>query len=159
MTFEDLLARDGKLVYKIRGRSMEPMLRQDRDLVILEPVKGKLKRHDAALYRRGKDYVLHRVIQAGENNYLFRGDNTYAEEIVHPEAVIGVLTGFVRKGRRISVMDRKYRLYVKCWCTAYPLRRLAIHTIRGIKRMVKRFLRRSTALSRQTKTERSIHND
>ena len=159
MTFEDLLARDGKLVYKTRGRSMEPMLRQDRDLVILEPVKGKLKRHDAALYRRGKDYVLHRVIQAGENNYLFRGDNTYAEEIVHPEAVIGVLTGFVRKGRRISGMDRKYHLYVNCWCAAYPLRRLAVHTVRGIKRMVKRFLRRSTALSRQTKTERSIHND
>ena len=148
MTFEDLLARDGKLVYKTRGRSMEPMLRQDRDLVILEPVKGKLKRHDAALYRRGKDYVLHRVIQAGENNYLFRGDNTYAEEIVHPEAVIGVLTGFVRKGKQISVTDRKYCLYVKCWCAAYPLRRLAVHTVCGMKRMVKRFLRRNTARSR-----------
>ena len=74
MTFEDLLARDGKLVYKTRGRSMEPMLRQDRDLVILEPLKEKLKQHDIALYRRGKDYVLHRVIQAGGNNYLFRGD-------------------------------------------------------------------------------------
>ena len=146
MTFEELLARDGKLVYKTRGRSMEPMLRQDRDLVILEPVKGKLKRHDAALYRRGKDYVLHRVIQIGGNDYLFRGDSTYTEEIVHPETVIGVLTGFVRKGRQISVTDRKYCLYVKCWCAAYPLRRVAIQTIREIKRMVKRFLRKETAL-------------
>ena len=31
-TFEDLLGRDGVLVYKTRGVSMEPMLRQDRDL-------------------------------------------------------------------------------------------------------------------------------
>lgn len=147
MTFEELLARDGKLVYKTRGKSMEPMLRQDRDLVILESPGGRLRRYDVALYQRGKDYVLHRVIQVGANDYFFRGDNTYAEEIVHPEAVIGVLTGFVRKGKQISVTDRKYRLYVKCWCAVYPLRRMAIQTIRGIKRMVKRFLRK-TALSR-----------
>ena len=148
MSFEELLARDGKLVYKTRGRSMEPMLRQDRDLVILESPGGRLRRYDVALYQRGKDYILHRVIQVGANDYFFRGDNTYAEEIVHPEAVIGVLTGFVRKGKQISVTDRKYRLYVKCWCAAYPLRRIAILTIRGIKRMVKRFLRGKTALSR-----------
>ena len=147
MTFEELLARDGKLVYKTHGRSMEPILRQDRDLVILESPGGRLRRYDVALYQRGKDYVLHRVIQVGANDYFFRGDNTYAEEIVHPEAVIGVLTGFVRKGKQISVTDRKYRLYVKCWCAAYPLRRVAIQTIHGIKRMLKRFLRK-TALSR-----------
>lgn len=148
MTFEELLARDGKLVYKTRGKSMEPMLRQDRDLVILEPPIGGIRRYDVAMYRRGKDYVLHRAIQVGANDYFFRGDNTYAEEIVYPEAVIGVLTGFVRKGKQISVTDRKYRLYVECWCAVYPLRRLAIQTIRGIKRMVKRYLRRNTALSR-----------
>ena len=148
MTFEDLLARDGKLVYKTRGKSMEPMLRQDRDLVILEPAKWKLKRHDVALYRRGKDYVLHRILQVREGGYLFRGDNTYAKELVLDADVIGVLTGFVRKGMQVSVTDRKYRLYVKCWCAAYPFRRLAIQTTHGIKRMVKRFLRRKTALFR-----------
>ena len=31
LTMEELLARDGKLVYRTRGVSMEPMLRQDRD--------------------------------------------------------------------------------------------------------------------------------
>ena len=148
MTFEEVLARDGKLVYKTRGKSMEPMLRQDRDLVILGAPSDRLQRYDVAMYRRGKAYVLHRVIQVRGNDYLFRGDNTYAEEIVYPEAVIGVLTGFVRKGKQISVTDRKYRLYVKCWCAAYPLRRVAIQTICGIKRMVKRFLRRNTALYR-----------
>ena len=148
MTFEELLARDGKLVYKTRGKSMEPMLRQDRDLVILESPGGRLRRYDVALYQRGKDYVLHRVIQVGGNDYLFRGDNTYAEEIVHPEAVIGVLTGFVRKGKQISVTDRKYRLYVKCWCAAYPLRLLAVHTVCGMKQTVKRILNRRTAFSR-----------
>ena len=36
MTFEDLLARDGSLVYRTKGVSMEPMLRQDRDLVTIQ---------------------------------------------------------------------------------------------------------------------------
>ena len=36
MTLEDLLQRDGRLVYKTRGVSMEPMLRQNRDLVIIQ---------------------------------------------------------------------------------------------------------------------------
>ena len=148
MTIEELLMRDGKLVYKIRGRSMEPMLRQNRDLVILEPLKGKLMRHDVALYRRGKDYVLHRVIQVGGNDYLFRGDNTYADELVLPEAIVGILTGFVRKGKQISVTDRKYQICVRCWCAAYPFRRLAVHMEHGMKQKVKRILNRRTALSR-----------
>ena len=148
MTFEELLARDGKLVYTIRGRSMEPMLRQDRDLVILEPPEGRLKRYDVALYRHGKGYILHRVIQVSGSNYLFRGDNTYADELVRPEAIVGILTDFVRHGKQISTMDRKYRLYVKCWCAAYPLRRLAVYMVRGIKQKVKRILNRRMTLSR-----------
>ena len=34
-TFEEVLTKDGYLVYTTRGRSMEPLLRQNRDLVIL----------------------------------------------------------------------------------------------------------------------------
>ena len=41
------------------GDSMEPMLRNRRDTIIIEPVHGRLKRYDLPLYRRpdGK-YVL-----------------------------------------------------------------------------------------------------
>ncbi len=40
MTFEDLLARNGYLMYKTRGVSMEPMLRENRDLVIINTLRG-----------------------------------------------------------------------------------------------------------------------
>lgn len=45
------------------GDSMEPMLRNRRDTIIIEPVHGRLKRYDLPLYRRpdGK-YVLHRIL-------------------------------------------------------------------------------------------------
>ncbi len=61
-TFEEILEKDGKLVYKTKGVSMNPMLYQNRDLVVIEVPKGRLKKYDVALYKRGKSYVLHRVI-------------------------------------------------------------------------------------------------
>jgi signal peptidase I len=102
MTFEDVLARDGYLVYRTRGRSMEPMLRQDRDLITARVPTGRLKKYDVALYKRGSAYVLHRVVGVRPDHYLIRGDNTYAIERVPDEAVIGVLSAFLRNSRSPS---------------------------------------------------------
>ncbi|MBQ7195753.1 MAG: hypothetical protein IJS07_09010 [Bacteroidales bacterium] len=44
--FEELLARDGYLVYKTHGVSMEPMLRQNRDLVTIRVPASHLKKYD-----------------------------------------------------------------------------------------------------------------
>ena len=85
-TFEEVLTRDGKLVYKTKGVSMEPMLRQNRDLVTIEVPVSRLKKYDVALYKRGDRYVLHRVIGVKEGFYLIRGDNTYRLETV-PESI------------------------------------------------------------------------
>ena len=151
-TFEELLRRDGKLIYKTKGVSMLPMLRQNRDLVIIEPPKGRLWPKDVALYRRGKDYVLHRVIRVENGYYLIRGDNTYALEKVPDQAVLGVLTGFVRKGKQHRVTDRGYLLYVHVWCVLYPLRYLFARTRwlayaaakkLGLIPLLKKILRRS----------------
>ncbi len=121
-TFEELLKGDGKLVYKTCGVSMEPMLRQNRDLVIIQAPVSRLRKYDVALYKRGSGYVLHRVIGVKEDCYLIRGDNTYAVETVPDSAVIGVLTSFQRKGKTYDVNDRAYRRYVRIWCAIYPLR-------------------------------------
>ncbi len=153
MTFEELLGRDGKLIYRIRGRSMRPMLRQDRDLVIIETPASRLKPMDVALYKCGGNYVLHRVIRVKDGFYLIRGDNTYVLETVPDSAVIGVLTGFQRSGRQYSVKDFPYRFYARFWNTLYPLRflcfrfrRAAVHVARelGILPMIKKVLRRES---------------
>ncbi len=121
-SFEEILARDGVLVYKTSGVSMRPMLRQNRDLVTVRTPSSRLKRFDVALYRRGGDYVLHRVIKVRDGSYLIRGDNTFTLESVRDDAVIGVLTDFVRKGKEHGVTERGYRAYVKIWNAIYPLR-------------------------------------
>ena len=137
-TIEALLARDGRLVYRTKGVSMRPMLKQNRDLVIIQAPASRLKKYDVALYRRGKDYVLHRVIGVAEDHYLIRGDNTYAVEHVPDGDVIGVLTGFQRKGREYRVTDRSYRCYVRLWCAAYPVRALAVRCLWKLKSIARR---------------------
>ena len=147
VTFEELLARDGRLIYKTKGVSMEPMLRQNRDLVVIGVPDGRLNKYDVALYRRDKDYVLHRVIGVRDDFYLIRGDNTYALERVPDTAVIGVLMGFVRKGRQYSASDAGYMRYVRAWCFLYPLRKTYIR----LRRLAGALARRM-GLKRRRKT-------
>ena len=149
-TFEEILARDGTLVYKTRGVSMEPMLRQNRDLVIIQVPSSRLQKYDVALYRRGEKYVLHRVLAVRDGRYLIRGDNTFAVETVPDSAVIGVMSAFVRKGKKISVTDGGYRAYVLFWHAIYPprkayvlCRRFAVGAARrlGILPLLKRLVK------------------
>ncbi len=123
---EDILKRDGVLVYKTRGKSMLPMLRQNRDLVTIRPVSGRLKKFDVPLYRRKSGgYLLHRIIAVTENGYVIRGDNTYTNETdVTDSDIVGVLTSFRRNGKDCSVDSKSYRLYVRVWNALYPFRKV-----------------------------------
>lgn len=122
--FEDVLARDGKLIYTGVGNSMLPMLRPRRDVIVIRRPAGRLKRYDVALYKRDTGrYILHRVLRVKSDSYVLCGDNQWQREPgVRDEQVIGVLTAFVRDGREIPVTDRRYRLYVHVWCDLFWLR-------------------------------------
>ena len=122
MKFEEILEQTGWLVYKTRGISMLPMLHENQDLVEIRVPEDRLKKYDVALYKRGKAYVLHRVIGVREGGYDIRGDNTYAIGKVPEDAVIGVLVSFIRKGKKIEVTDSGYRMYARVWNAIYPLR-------------------------------------
>ncbi|WP_297957724.1 S24/S26 family peptidase [uncultured Ruminococcus sp.] len=123
-TFEEILERDGRLVYTNVGDSMRPLIRQDRDLLIIEKPNGRLKKYDVPLYRRDSgQYVLHRILKVRSEDYVICGDNrTNKEYGITDRHIIGVLTAVVRGGREIPVTDRKYRLYVHMWCDFFPIR-------------------------------------
>lgn len=124
--YEDLLARDGFLVYKGTGTSMLPFFRPDRDLMIVEPAAGRLKKYDVALYRRPDGrYILHRVLSVRPYDYAIRGDNAERMEYgITDREILGVMTAFVRDGTRIETTDPRYRWAVRLWCALFPLRKL-----------------------------------
>lgn len=143
-SFEDVLARDGRLIYTNVGGSMMPMLRQRRDLLIIERPRGALRKYDIPLYKRdsGK-YILHRILKVRKDGYVLCGDNQWRREYgVTDRQIIGVLTAFVRDGKEIPVTDRRYRLYVHLWCDLFwP--RAAILWCRALPGRIKRKIRRA----------------
>lgn len=146
-TIKDELMEKGYLVYTNKGISMLPLLRHDRDLMIIEKKKeGQLKKYDAVLFIRGNgQYVLHRILKVREHDYWIVGDNCTSGEYIKEEQIIGVLTGVIRDGKKISVDDRGYRFYVWLWCYFYPIRFFiircgwfALGRLNGIKRRLRR---------------------
>ena len=127
---EDYLREHGSLLYWNRGRSMRPLIRQERDHFIIEtPGEGRRHVNDVILYkRRDGKYVLHRIRRVRKNDYGLRGDNTYVMEYgITDEQVLGVMTAFSRDGgRMIPVTAPGYRLYVAFWNVIYPLRLLYV---------------------------------
>lgn len=135
-TFEEEIRRKGKLYYTNVGDSMEPLIRQGRDILIISAVDGRLKKYDVPLYKRDSgQYVLHRVLKVRTDDYVICGDNRWQKEYgITDRHIIGVLTGIVRNGREISVTDRKYRLYVHLWCDFFYVRAFILRVKHYIKR-------------------------
>ena len=124
INIEQYLDTHDFLVYSNKGVSMLPMLHQNRDIIVIVPLKGRLKKYDAVLYKRGGSYILHRIVGVRDEEYLIRGDNTYRLEHVPQETVIGVLTGFVRNGKSYTAEDTGYQIYCRIWNAIYPLRKM-----------------------------------
>ena len=135
LSFEELLDRDGHLAFTNKGVSMLPLLRQGRDVMLIEK-KGEngYKKLDAVLFRRpkgeGKDaYVMHRILRVNpDGSYWIIGDNCVTGDTVQDEQILGILTGVIRDGKELSFDDWRYKLYVNTWCRCYPLR---IASLRG----------------------------
>ena len=126
------------------GISMEPMLRQHRDIVIIKRVNGRLKKNDVPLYRRaGCDrFVLHRILKVTSDGYVIRGDNLYIKECdVKDGDIIGVLKAFYRDGKYYDCeKSRKYKTYVFFMRVSYPLRYIWKFKLRPFLGKIKRFI-------------------
>lgn len=123
-SFEEILKRDGRLIYTNRGDSMLPLIREGKDLVEIEAVQGRLKKYDVPLYKRDSgQYVLHRIVKVRKQDYVLCGDNRRRRESgIEDRHIIGVLTAVIREGKRVSVQNPRYRFQVRLWYLLYPLR-------------------------------------
>lgn len=133
-TFEEIIEREGALVYTNVGDSMMPLLRQNRDLVVIvrKPQDRRLRMLDIPLYKRDSgQYVLHRIMWVRKNDYVCCGDNRHHFETgVEDRHIIGILSAVVKDGKEIPVDTREFRVYsykvwTKCvmkWLAHLPFR-------------------------------------
>lgn len=137
-TIEEILALKGKYVGPTVGVSMLPMLKNRRDTIVVSAKAGRLRPLDVALYKRGDNYVLHRVIRVIDGGYVIRGDNCYADEIVPENAVIGVLTEFYRKNKHMDCQDKRYLSYAQKRVARYKIRLFFFKAKQKIKSILKK---------------------
>lgn len=139
-SFEEELSRNGKLIYTNVGDSMAPLIREGRDLVVIEPVCGRLKKYDVPLYRRDSgQYVLHRIVKVRAEDYVLCGDNRIRRETgITDRHILGRLTAVIRQGKTVPVSSFRLRLYALAVCALYPLR----FVFRKIKSALRRLIRK-----------------
>ena len=136
-SFEELLSTQGYIVYTNNGTSMMPLLRQHRDIIEIRP-KGdnRCKKYDVVLYKRGENYILHRILRVLPDGYIIAGDNnTFLEYGIKDEQILGVMVRVIRDGKEIRMTDKKYRLYVHIWCDFYPVRFILLRIKRKLWRV------------------------
>ena len=123
-TFEELLNKDGYFVYTNVGFSMMPLLRQKRDIIEIRKKSSEhYKKYDVVLYKRGEQYILHRILKVFPDRYIVAGDhNTFLDPPVTDDMVLGVMTRVIRDGKSITPDNFWYKVYVHLWCDFYPIR-------------------------------------
>lgn len=126
MTICEYLDKHETLTYRFKGISMRPMLRQEKDLVILRKYDGTgLKKYDVAMYNLfgNNRNVLHRVVEVKGDHYTFLGDNCWnKEERIPDSSIVAVLEAFIRDGKVIPVTNLPYRIYSRVHYFLYPVR-------------------------------------
>ena len=142
-TYEDILKKQGTLVFTPYGNSMQPLLKNHENPVVLLPVTSRLKKGDVAFYKRENgQYVLHRIVRVHQDSYDCSGDNQSAlEKGVRDDMILARMAGFYRGETYVSADDPKIRRYAK--------RRMASRPFRRCFALIKLAFRR---LFKQTKT-------
>ncbi|MDO4608002.1 MAG: S24/S26 family peptidase [Clostridia bacterium] len=138
------LKTEPTVAYLTSGASMRPLLKTNRDIVVISKPQFPLKIGDVALYKKkGVDrLILHRVIGIQPNgDYITRGDNTYHKEYIPTGDVIGIMTAVYRRGKHIDCAHSKgYKFYIKINKFFYPVRWLWYTKIRATLGKIKRLL-------------------
>ena len=124
-SIEEYLKQHETLIYRNVGVSMLPLLKQGRDLFTLtRKTEERCRKYDVALFRKAPHvYVLHRVVEVRDRDYVFLGDNCITKETgITDQDILGVMVSFVHNGKNYNVDDFRYRIYVRVWCALYPAR-------------------------------------
>jgi hypothetical protein len=115
-TIEDLLLAEGFITFKVTGKSMEPMLRNNLDLVTIVKKEScmRCQENDVVLYKKGRKLILHRIIRVKPNDlYDIMGDNcSTIDKDVKGTDVIGVMNDFKRNGVIYNIYNSQYQDYV-----------------------------------------------
>ena len=112
--FEEVLEKDGELIFTNVGYSMYPLIKQRED--VLRIVKtDTYKKGDIVLYKSDIDhYVLHRILKIKKDKVILAGDYNYTKDKpITQEKILGLLTTITKKDGKVIDLskDKKARKF------------------------------------------------
>lgn len=131
---EDEISNGRKVQFRIKGDSMSPLLRDNKDDIVLYPCLGdELSPMDIVLFRYKGKYLLHRIIRREGNRLYIQGDGSYiAKEECFIDDVIGKVQMIVRpSGKIISVNSWQWRWLSYIWLKIRIIRNLLLRILKS----------------------------
>ena len=141
---EEIIERDGQVLEMTYGISMQPMLRQGQNPVIISRVVSSPKKRDVILFKdlTGK-YILHRIIKVTEDGFVTRGDNLFVTETVQNAEVVGILTGYYKGEKYIDCKTNfGYRVYSFSTPLLFCLKKIKSKISPFVPKLLKRLYRK-----------------
>lgn len=110
----EVISTGGEFNLVPNGVSMLPLIRPGVDTVVLALPNG-VKVNDIVLYKRENDkFVLHRVIEIKNDEYIMCGDNQFRLEYgIKKDNILAKVVYFERDGKKIDDSNERYRKYIK----------------------------------------------
>lgn len=107
---ERILGEGGGVELRIKGQSMRPFLRNERDTVRLVPINGgNLERGMVVLFRYHGRHILHRIVHLKGNEVLLRGDgNSRLAESASRDDIIAYAESIRRGNRTIHYRSARW---------------------------------------------------
>lgn len=131
---EAMLAEGREVQIRMKGHSMRPLLRSERDQVVLSPCTdpARLQPGDIVLFRTYGRHILHRIVHRNGDCLTLAGDGNYRiTEQCTTRDVVGVATRAIRASGRIVGFDSPgWRLRSRLWLSIPPwLRRQLLRVL------------------------------
>ncbi len=140
---KEVIESGGEFRFYPRGISMEPLLHQGDDSVVLAAVDC-INEGDVLFYRRESgQFVLHRLIEKRGKTLTMSGDNQLAMEYgVKPSQVLAKMVAYYKGDTYHSINEEEYIAYTKKQLKRYPFYRRS-KTIHSILKFAKKLLKKN----------------
>lgn len=131
-----LLYNGKRVCLRAKGDSMYPFIYGGEDILLITPVKEKLKRGDIVLAHDAKTgYVAHRIIRLKAEEAILMGDgNLRQREYVKLSQIKGRVEAVVRNNSKHSLLTRQSRTAAFFWVCLLPLRKYLLFLLREYKK-------------------------
>uniref|UniRef100_UPI003FF0184B S26 family signal peptidase n=1 Tax=Alistipes shahii TaxID=328814 RepID=UPI003FF0184B len=131
---EAMLAEGREVQIRMKGHSMRPLLRSERDQVVLTPCAdpARLQPGDVVLFRCCGRHILHRIVRRDGERLTLAGDGNYRiMEQCTTRDVAGIAVRVIRASGRVVGCDSPgWQLRSRLWLAIPPwLRRQVLRVL------------------------------